>query len=322
MLKRFLAVFVAAVCAAPLAAVAQSYPNKPVRMYTQFGPGTPGDVFGRVLGAAMTPIMGQTVVVDSRPGGGGVLVAGLVARAEPDGYTVAILTATVPVAGAVLSRSTLPFDPLKDLTPVVSLIESNSVIVVNAALPVNSLKELIDYARANPGKLSYGTTGVGSSHHLSGEQLDMLTGGKMVHIPYKTSPVVDAASGVLPMAISITPQTMPLIRAGKIRPIAVTTAKRFRLLPDVPTVGESLPQFEPLPAWTGIYGPAGLPREVVQRLHANAAAALALPETQAKIREIGFEPVVSASQADFLARSRRGVELTERIVKAAKIETK
>src|SRR5688572_12094297 len=143
----------------PLAAAAQAYPSKPIRIYTQFGPGTPGDVFSRVLGAAMSPIMGQPIVVDSRPAGGGVLVAGLTARAEPDGYTVAILTTTVPIAGAVLSRASLPFDPVKDLTPVVSLIESSSIIVVNSSLPVSSLKELIDYARSNPGKISYGTTG-------------------------------------------------------------------------------------------------------------------------------------------------------------------
>jgi tripartite-type tricarboxylate transporter receptor subunit TctC len=305
-----------------LPAAAQNYPAKPIRLYTQFGPGTPGDVFGRVLGASMSQVMGQSVVVDSRPAGGGVLVAGLTARSDPDGYTLAILTATVPVAGPVLNRSSMPFDPVKDLTPVVSLIESNSVIVVNAALPINSLKELIGYAKANPGKLSYGTTGVGSSHHLSGEQLDMLTGVKMVHIPYKTSPVVDAAAGVLPIAISITPQTLPLIKAGKVRPIAVTTGNRFRLLPDVPTVTETIPEFEPLPAWTGIYGPAGLPQQVIQRIHADAVAALNQPDTQAKIREIGFDPVVSTSQADFLARSKRGIELTERIVKAAKIEVK
>ena len=319
MLKKLIAVLAAAACL-PLGALAQSYPNKPVRMYTQFGPGTPGDVFVRVLAAAMSPIMGQPILVDSRPGGGGVLVAGLTARAEPDGYTVAVLTATVPVVGALLSKSPLPFDPVKDLLPVTSLIESASLVVVNASLGVDSLAALIEYAKRNPGKVSYGTTGIGSSHHLNGEQLSMLTGANMVHIPYKTSPVADAASGVLPMAITIAPQAMPFLKLGKIRALAVTTSRRLRALPDVPLVSEVVPGFEPMPSWTGIYGPAGLPGAVLRRLHADASAALNQADVQAKIQEIGFDIVMSTSHEDFAAKSKRGVDLTARIVKAAKIE--
>jgi tripartite-type tricarboxylate transporter receptor subunit TctC len=289
-------------------------------MYTQFGPGTPGDVLARVVAAAMSPIMGQPILVDSRPGGGGVLVAGMTARAEPDGYTVAMLTATVPVVGALLSKTPLPFDPVKDLAPVASIVESASLVVVNASLGIDSLGGLIEYAKRNPGKISYGTTGVGSSHHLNGEQLSMLTGTSMVHIPYKTSPVADAASGVLPMAITIAPQAVPLLKAGKIRALGVTTSRRFHVLPDVPLVSEVVPAFEPMPSWTGIYGPANLPEAVLRRLHADATAALNQPEVQAKIQQIGFYIVLSSSPEDFAARSKRGVELTARIVKAAKIE--
>ncbi len=318
-MKRLIAVLAAAAFL-PLGALAQGYPSKPIRLYTQFGPGTPGDVFVRVLAGSMSPIIGQPILVDSRPGGGGVLVASLAARAEPDGYTLAVLTATVPVVGALLSRTPLPFDPVKDLLPVVSLIESASVVVVNASLGIDSLAALIEYAKHNPGKISYGTTGIGSSHHLNGEELSMLTGADLTHIPYKTSPVADAASGVLPMAITIAPQAVPLLKLGKIRALAVTTSRRIRALPDVPLASEVVPGFEPMPSWTGIYGPAELPRAVTQRLHADAFAALNRADVQAKIQEIGFDIVMSASPEDFAEKSRRGVALTARIVKTARIE--
>ncbi|MSQ53203.1 MAG: tripartite tricarboxylate transporter substrate binding protein [Betaproteobacteria bacterium] len=314
----------AALLAVPLTAVApataQNFPAKPVRMYTQFGPGTPGDVFARIFAASLGNILGQAVVIDSRPGGGGVLVASLATRAEPDGYTLVVLTATVPVSVALPSKTPLPFDPAKDLTPVAMVIEAASLLVASTSLGVNNLAELIDYAKKNPGKLSYGTTGIVSSHHLNGEQVDMLTDIKTVHIPYKTAPINDTAAGVLPLTYMIAAQAMPFIKSGKVRVLAMTTERRLKSLPDVPLMHELIPGFEPAPAWTGVYGPARLPQAVVRRLHTDINRSLSVPEVGDKIASVGFDVALSSSPEDFAARMKKGIDLTARIVRAAKIE--
>ena len=301
-------------------ASAQTYPSKPIRMYTQFGPGTPGDVFARIFAQSLGSILGQPVVIDSRPGGGGVLVAGLATRAEPDGYTLVVLTATVPVSVALPSKTPLPFDPAKDLTPVAMVIEAASLLVASTTLGVNNLNELIDYAKKNPGKLSYGTTGMVSSHHLNGEQVDMLTGIKTVHIPYKTAPITDTVAGILPLTYMIAAQAMPFIKSGKVRVLAMTTERRLKTLPDVPLMHELIPGFEPAPAWTGVYGPARMPQTVVRRLHSDINRSLSLPEVGEKISSVGFDVVLSSSPEDFAARMKKGIDLTARIVRAAKIE--
>lgn len=302
------------------ATAAQSYPAKPVRMYTQFGPGAPGDIFARIYAAALSNAMGQPVVVDSRPGGGGMLVAGLLTRAEPDGYTVAILTATVPVSGVLPSKTPLSFDPGKDLLPIAMVIEAASLLVASSSLGVNNMHELIDYAKKYPNKLSYGTTGIASSHHLNGEQLGMLTGTQMAHIPYKSAPVADSASGLLPLTFAIAAQAMPFIKSGKVRALAMTTDRRMAALPDVPLMQEVVPGFEPAPAWTGLYGPIKLPPAISRRLHADTNRALSASDVQGKIQDIGFDVVLSASPENFSGRVRKAIDLTARIVKAAKIE--
>ena len=315
--------FVAALLAAgawATAAQAQIYPSKPIRMYTQFGPGAPGDVFARIFAASLSNVMGQPVVIDSRPGGGGMLVAGLLTRAEPDGYTTAVLTATVPVSGVLPSKTPLSFDPAKDLAPIAMVIEAASLLVAGSTLGINNVNELIEYAKKYPGKLSYGTTGIASSHHLNGEQLGMLAGIQMAHIPYKSAPVADTASGVLPLTFAIAAQAMPFIKSGKVRALAMTTDRRMRALPDVPLMQELVPGFEPAPAWTGLYGPAKIPQAILRRLHADVVAALSAPDVASKINDIGFDVVLSASPEDFAARVRKAIDLTARIVKAAKIE--
>ena len=313
-----------AVCAvlagAAAPARAQGFPSKPVRMYTQFGPGAPGDVFARIFAQSFGNMLGQPVIIDSRPGGGGVLVASLTTRAEPDGYTLVLLTATVPVLVALPTKTPLPFDPLKDLTAIGMVIEAASLLVAGSHMGINSIGELIEYAKKFPGKLSYGTTGIASSHHLNGEQVAMLTGIQMAHIPYKSTPVADSASGVLPLTFAIAAQAMPFIKSGKVRPLAMTTDRRLKTLPDVPLMQELVPGFEPAPAWTGVYGPARMPPAVVRRLHADINRSLSVPEVAAKINDVGFDIVLTASAEDFAARLRKGIDLTARIAKAAKIE--
>ena len=301
-------------------ACAQGFPSKPIRMYTQFGAGAPGDVFARIFASSLSTVVGQPVIIDSRPGGGGVLVASLTTRAEPDGYTVVMLTATVPVSVALPSRTPLPFDPSKDLTPVAMVIEAASLLVASNTLGVNTIAELIDLAKKNPGKLSYGTTGIVSSHHLNGEQFDMLTGTQMMHIPYKSAPVADTAAGVLPLTYAIAAQAMPFIRSGKVRALAMTTDRRLKTLPDVPLMQDMVPGFEPAPAWTGIYGPARLPPAVLRRLHNDINRSLSVPDVVSKINDVGFDVVLSATAEEFAQRMKKGIDLTARIVKAAKIE--
>jgi len=314
------ATLLAALLAHAVPACAQGFPSKPIRMYTQFGAGAPGDVFARIFAASLSTVIGQPVIIDSRPGGGGVLVASLTTRAEPDGYTVVMLTATVPVSIALPSRTPLPFDPSKDLTPVAMVIEAASLLVASNTLGVNSVPELIEFAKKNPGKLSYGTTGIVSSHHLNGEQFDMLTGTQMVHIPYKSAPVADTAAGMLPLTYAIAAQAMPFIRSGKVRALAMTTDRRLKTLPDVPMMQEVVPGFEPAPAWTGVYGPARLPPAVLRRLHDDINRSLSVPDVVSKINDVGFDVVLSATAEEFAQRMRKGIDLTARIVKAAKIE--
>ena len=301
-------------------ALGQAFPSKPVRMYTQFGPGAPGDVFARIFAQSLGNMLGQPVVIDSRPGGGGVLVASLATRADPDGYTLVMLTATVPVLVALPTKTPLPFDPLKDLTAVGMVIEAASLLVAGSQMGINNVGELIEYAKKNPGQLSYGTTGIASSHHLNGEQLAMLTGTQMAHIPYKSNPVADSASGVLPLTFAIAAQAMPFIKSGKVRPLAMTTERRLKTLPDLPLMQELVPGFDPAPAWTGIYGPARMPQAVVRRLHADINRALSVPEVVSKINDIGFDVVLTATPEEFAARLKKGIDLTARIAKAAKME--
>ena len=310
----------AALLAHAVPACAQGFPSKPIRMYTQFGAGAPGDVFARIFAASLSTVIGQPVIIDSRPGGGGVLVASLTTRAEPDGYTVVMLTATVPVSIALPSRTPLPFDPSKDLTPVAMVIEAASLLVASNTLGVNSVAELIEFAKKNPGKLSYGTTGIVSSHHLNGEQFDMLTGTQMVHIPYKSAPVADTAAGMLPLTYAIAAQAMPFIRSGKVRALAMTTDRRLKTLPETPLMQEVVPGFEPAPAWTGVYGPARLPPAVLRRLHDDINRSLSVPDVVSKINDVGFDVVLSATAEEFAQRMKKGIDLTARIVKASKIE--
>jgi len=200
------------------------------------------------------------------------------------------------------------------------VIEAASLLVASNTLGVNSVPELIEFAKKNPGKLSYGTTGIVSSHHLNGEQFDMLTGTQMVHIPYKSAPVADTAAGMLPLTYAIAAQAMPFIRSGKVRSLAMTTERRLKTLPETPLMQEVVPGFEPAPAWTGVYGPARLPPAVLRRLHDDINRSLSVPDVVSKINDVGFDVVLSATAEEFAQRMKKGIDLTARIVKAAKIE--
>jgi tripartite-type tricarboxylate transporter receptor subunit TctC len=308
---------IAALCAGT--ALAQSYPVKPIRMFNQFGPGTPGDLIARVAAQQMSENIGQPVVVENRTGGGGLVAVGAVARATPDGYTLGSSNASVPTVLPVLTKNPLPFDPVKDITPITIIGDIAMLIVANPALPANTLKELIDYAKANPGKVNYGTTGVGTSMHMSGEVIAMMTGASLTHIPYKTSPVLDAASGALQLAYVVGAQGLPLLKAGKVKLITLISPQRFRPYPDVPTIPEVIPGFESPPQWTGLIGPAGLPPAITRRIFDATVKGLTSPEGRQRVIDVGFEPMVSKSPEEFASVVKSQIELVGRIAKQANI---
>ncbi|MFM9970895.1 MAG: Bug family tripartite tricarboxylate transporter substrate binding protein [Burkholderiales bacterium] len=300
------------------AAWAQAYPVKPIRILSQFGAGAPGDILMRFTATRMAEVLGQPVVVETRNGANGVVAAGAGARAVADGYTLIGLGAGVPVVQVVAGRE-LPFNPVKDLTPISLVGNVTSVIVVGAASSSASLKDLLDQAKSNPEKITYGTTGIGSQHHLAGEQIRMLAGAGWVHIPYKLAPLPDAASGAVTAAFTIAPQAMPMIKAGKLRVLAVLLDARMASLPDIPVVAEIVPGFEVPPSWAGLFGPAGLPPPLARRVNEALWAALNTPEARARVESIGYELGLNKSPDDYSAMLRRQIELIGRIVKAAKI---
>jgi tripartite-type tricarboxylate transporter receptor subunit TctC len=314
------AVLLMAMVAWPLVALAQSFPSKPVRIITQFGPGSSGDTVVRTFTVPFAEMLGQPVVVENQAGAGGVVAAQQVARAAPDGYTLMAGTSATQVIRRFMSKS-MPFDPVKDFTPISQLIQSVTTIVVSPSLPVGNLQELIDYAKANPGRIAYGTSGIGSEHHLSGEQIGQITGARMVHVPYKASlqALQDATAGRLPMAFAILAVTLPQAKAGKVKMIAVVREQRSERVPDVPALPEVVKGFEPPPSWVGLLGPANLPPAVLRRLSADTIKALNLPDTRQKLDAQGLD-IVASTPEDFSAQIRRQTDLVGRIVKAANIE--
>lgn len=305
----------------PALANAQGYPNKPIRMVTEFGAGAGGDIILRVVTTAMVDLLGQAIVVENRAGAGGVLAAEVVVRATPDGYTLGTYSPNALVTRRVLAKAGSPIDVLKDLTPITALGDAVMLVFVQPNGPIKSLKELIDFARANPGKLSYGSSGFGSIHHLAQEQVAMITGANMLHIPYKTGTEAVAAlvSGQIPVTYAILGSIGPHLRAGKVVPLARVGSSRLESMPQVPALTEIAPGFEPPPGWEGMFAPAGLPQPVLRRLHADAVKALALPQTKAKITDLGFD-IIGNTPEEFTALIKSQIELVSRIAKSAKIQ--
>lgn len=305
----------------PTLALSQAYPAKPIRMVTEFGAGSGGDIILRVVTTAMSEVLGQPIVVENRAGAGGVLAAEAVVRASPDGYTLGTYSPNALVTRRVLAKGGSPIDVLKDLTPITALGDAVMLIFVQPGGQIKTLKELIDTAKANPGKLSYGSSGFGSIHHLAQEQLAMITGANMLHIPYKTGTDAVAAlvSGQIPVTYAILGSIGPHLRAGKVVALARVGNARLESMPQVPALTEVAPGFEPPPGWEGMFGPAGLPQAIVRRLHADAVKALAMPQTRGKITDLGFD-IMGNTPEEFTALIRSQIELVSRIAKSAKIQ--
>jgi tripartite-type tricarboxylate transporter receptor subunit TctC len=309
-------------CLALLALVgvaqAQTYPSRPIRSIMTVAGGA--DIIARLVAQGLTTALGQPVVVESLSGAGGAIGADAVSRAAPDGYTIMLASASTLVMNRFLSKSAR-LDPLRDFTPITKAFETVAVVIANPSLPAASIRELIEYAKRNPGKLSYGTSGVGTTHHLSGESIRLLTGIDWVHVPYKGGPpvITDLIGGEIQVGFSILATAAPFIASGKVKVLAVNGAKRYHVIPDVPTVSEQLPGYEPPSTWGGYFGPAGMPRAIVNRLHDEIVRVLSSPEVRAKAEDIGF-PIATSTPEELSATIRRDIETTAGIVKAIGIK--
>jgi tripartite-type tricarboxylate transporter receptor subunit TctC len=280
-----LAMLVAAV-AAPFtfAQGAANYPAKPVRLVVPFPAGGTTDILARAVAQKLSEAWGRQMIVDNRPGAGGNIGSDLVAKSAPDGYTLLMGTVGTHAINPSLYKN-MPYDHVKDFAPVILVAGVPNVLVVNPSLPVHSVPELIAYAKANPGKLNFASSGNGTSIHLSGELFKAMTGVEMTHVPYKGSApaLTDLIGGQVQLMFDNLPSSLPFIKAGKLRALAVTSGARAAALPDLPTLAESgLPGFE-ASSWFGVLAPAGTPRDIVAKLNGAIAGWLASPEAKGKL---------------------------------------
>ena len=277
-----------------LSAQAQNYPNKPIRLVVTFPSGGAPDILARLFSEKAQ--LGQPVVVDNKPGAGGNIGADFVAKSAGDGYTLVLGTVgTHSINGSLYEK--MPYDMVKNFSPVSLIASAPNLLVVNNSLPVKNVAEFVSYLKANPDKLSFGSPGVGTSVHVSGELFKSMTGTKMTHVPYKGRQfaIPDLVGGSIQLMFDNMPSALPMAREGKIRALAVTTAKRSSAAPDIPTVAETLPGFEAT-TWFAMFAPAGTPKPVVDRLNAEVLRVFRLPEVAERLKTLGLEAVLSSPE--------------------------
>ena len=318
-MNRFLArAALALSCAlAPLAAFAQAYPSKPIRFVVPYPPGGPLDAVARLLGQKVAESVKQPVIVDNKPGAGGNIGADAVAKSAPDGYTILMGAVATHAINPTLYAS-IPYDPVRDFQPITQVASTPNVLIVHPSIPAASVRDFIAYAKANPGKLNFGSGSTGSAGHLAGELFKTMAGVEMIHVPYKgAAPAMqDLIGGQVQLMFDNYASAATQLRAGKVKALAVTTAKRSALAPDLPTIAESgLPGFD-ISTWFGIFAPAGTPREIVDRLHAEFTRALALADVREKMVNLGAEPIGNRPE-EFAAYIRTEAEKYARVVKSS-----
>lgn len=273
--------------ATPASAQAPTYPDKPIRIVVPFPVGGIADTIGREIGKRFTEAWGQPVVIDNRTGAGGNIGAEIVAKAPPDGYTLVMGNIGTHAVNVSL-LPTMPFDTIKDFTPIIHVLNAEGLLVVNPSIKATTVPELIALARSQPGKLSYGSAGVGTTSHLAGELFKSMTKVDIVHVPYKGNvpAITDLLGGQTAMIFATMPTVLPHVRAEKLRALAVLGTARSPALPDVPTVAESVPGFE-VSNWIGLFGPAGMPPAIVARLNAEVQKIMRSPEMQKRLETEG-----------------------------------
>jgi tripartite-type tricarboxylate transporter receptor subunit TctC len=308
----------AALLGAPLAALSQAYPSQTIRLVLPYPAGAGGtDLVARLVATKTSEYLGQTIVVDNRPGATGIIGTEMVQRAAPDGYTLGFGTPSSHVLSALSGKA--PYDPIKDFTPIVTLSDSVFALVVHPTVPASSVKELIEFIRRNPGKVAYGSNGMGGTFHLATENFRNAVGGNvdLVHVPYKGTAQVmnDMASGQIQMAFTSVTGAVPFQKQGKLRILAVLEDERYSGLPDVPSILETVPSYEKPAGWFIIFGPAGLPQPIVQRLNAEMVKAVRSPDVRAKIEAAGLMIVANTPQQS-AARLKRTLDSYGNAMKA------
>ena len=299
-------------------AVAQAWPAKPLKLVTPFPPGGSADVIARLIANQLGVQLGQPVVIDNRPGAGGVVGNEHVAKQPPDGYTLLLITGAYPVQAAMLKS--LPFDPLADVAMVSMLTSYPFVISVRPDSPFRTLGELIAYAKANPGKLNYPSSGIGTVHHLSGELLNAMAGIEMVHVPFRggASPLTEVLGGRVDLLLEAMTLSIGQIQSGKLRALGVTSRERWKALPEVPTVAETVPGYE-VNSFIGLGATGRTPEPIIERANAEVRKALANPETHKRFVELGGEPGAS-SPTEMRTYIEREIAKWKGVIAARKIE--
>jgi len=313
LLAAALAVFVTA-------AHAQSYPAKPVRLIVPYAAGGPLDDAARIVGQRLTEIWGQAVVVDNRGGAGGSIGADVVAKSAPDGYTLLLGNAGPMTINPSLQKA-LPYDPQRDLAPITLVSASPMVLVVHPSLPVKSVPDLVRFAKTRPGKLNYASAGIGNLQHLGMESLQTMAGIRMNHVPYKgAAPAfIDLISGQVELMFANIIGVLPHVKSARVRAIAVSTAKRATVLPDIPSVAEIYPDFD-VNGWMGIFVPATTPREITAKLHEDIVKVLMRQDTRERLASQGAE-VVAGTPEQLSAFVRRESALYAKIIQSSGIKT-
>jgi tripartite-type tricarboxylate transporter receptor subunit TctC len=279
---------------APLCA--QSYPNKPIRLILPMAPGGPTDILGRIIGQQLAERLGQPVVPENRPGAGGNIGIEFVAKARPDGYTILLVGSPISVSPSLYKK--LNYDPIKDFAPISLTAQTHLAVIVQPSLPVKNLKELVEYVKANPGKLTFGSAGIGTAPHLANVLLNSLAKIDMVQVPYKGAgpALIGLMSGEVAMVVIGAAAATPQIQAGKVRALAVFSNKRLPSLPNVPTTKEAGIDNLVVTGWSGILAPAGTPRNILNRLNEEWIRIAAMPDTMEKMDNAGLEPLSSTPE--------------------------
>lgn len=304
-MKKFLIALFMAV-ASSVGVAAESWPAKALRVIVPFPPGSSPDLVARMLTDKLAPALGQAVIVENKPGAGGNLGTGMVAKAEPDGYTLG-LSIPGPLAVNTVLYKKMEYDPFTELAPITLVAVSPNVLIVNPGLGVNSVKEFIEYAKARPGKLNYGSIGNGSSSHLTMEMLKMQAGVDIVHVPYPGSPQVNTAilAGQIQAGFVVPGTAMPLVQSGRVKALAITTGTKSPVLPDLPTIAEAFPGFESS-AWIGMVAPAKTPKPIIDRLNHELVAIIHSQDVREKMLKIYFQAIGTTPESlSSLMRSER-----------------
>ena len=318
MLCRMLIALAAALFAATTA-LAQ-YPTKPVRVVVTFPPGGTPDIYGRIMAAELSKLWSQSVFVENRTGAGGTIGTDYVAKSAPDGYTLLFAAdASITIAPHLYAK--LPYDPVRDFAPITNVTAGPFVLMANPAFPPNNVKELIELVRAQPGKISYASSGTGGQQHLAMESIRTMAGNMdMIHVPYKGfgQGIADVLANQVPLIFGGITASIQLTRSGKLKALGVTGPKRAKALPDVPSIAETLPGFD-ITAWYGFMAPAGTPREIVKKIHDDSVTIIHRPDFLERLERDGIEPVGNTPE-QFAAQIKRDIERWGKIVRAAGVK--